>query len=58
MLRSARYQQVISDRRQSVRIYHGIEIEGGGGSEVLGGEYLKGVIVGAGEEGERVKGVK
>ena len=41
-----------------MRINHGIEIEGGGGSEVLGGEYLKGVIVGGGEEREGVKGVK
>ncbi len=41
-----------------MRINHGIEIEGGGGSEGFGGAYLKGVIVGGGEEGEGVKRVK
>ena len=41
-----------------MRINHGIEIEGCGRSEGFGGAYLKGVIVGGGEEGEGVKGVK
>lgn len=41
-----------------MRINHGIEIEGGGRSKGFGGAYLEGVIVGGGEEGEGVEGVK
>lgn len=41
-----------------MRIHHGTKIEGGGGSESFGSAYLKGVIVGGGEEGEGVKRVK
>ena len=41
-----------------MRINHGVEIKGGGGSQGFGGVDLKAVVVGSGEEGEGVKGVE
>ena len=41
-----------------MRIDHRIEIEGGGRSEGFGSVDLKAMVVGGGEEGERVKRVK
>ena len=58
MLRSARNEQVIGDRRQRMRVDDGIEIEGRGRSEGFGGVDFEGVVVRGGEEGKGVERVE
>lgn len=58
MLRRARHQEMIRNGRQGVRIDDRVKIKGRGQSEGLRCVYFQRVIVGGGEEGERVERVE
>ncbi len=58
MLRRARHEEMVRNGRQGVGIDDGVEIKGRGRSERLRGVYLQAVVVGAGEEGQRVEWVE
>ena len=58
MLRRARYEEMVGDGREGVRVDDGVEGEGCGEGLGFRGVDLEGVVVGGGEEGEGVEGVE
>ena len=58
MLRRARHEEMIRDRRQGMIVYDRVEVEGCGQAERLGGIYFQSVVVRTGEEGLRIERVE